>query len=213
MNFSSKLLEIAVDEVAQLPGIGKRTALRLVLHLLKQPKERTTYLITALENLRRDIKLCKKCHNISDVELCEICANKNRNEQFICVVEDIRDVMAIESTGQFKGLYHVLGGKISPIDGVGPQNLTIESLVKKVREGSVKEIVFALSSTMEGDTTNFYIYKQIEDLVTSPPERQVRVSTIARGISVGDELEYADEITLGRSILNRIPFEGSLKNS
>jgi len=206
MNFSSKLLENAVNEVAQLPGIGRRTALRLVLHLLKQPKERTTYLTTALENLRTDIKLCKKCHNISDVELCEICANKNRDEQFLCVVEDIRDVMAIEGTGQFRGLYHVLGGKISPIDGVGPQNLTIDSLVQKVREGTVKEIIFALSSTMEGDTTNFYIYKQIEDL-------DIRVSTIARGISVGDELEYADEITLGRSILNRIPFEGSLKNS
>jgi len=206
MNFSSKLLENAVNEVSQLPGIGKRTALRLVLHLLKQPKERTTYLTTALENLRANIKLCSNCHNISDVELCEICANKNRDEQFLCVVEDIRDVMAIESTSQFRGLYHVLGGKISPIEGIGPQNLTIESLVDKVKKGTVKEIIFALSSTMEGDTTNFYIYKQIEDL-------DIKVSTIARGISVGDELEYADEITLGRSILNRIPFENSLKSS
>ena len=206
MNFSSKLLENAVNEVSQLPGIGKRTALRLVLHLLKQPKERTAYLTTALDNLRADIKLCKNCHNISDIELCEICANKNRDEQFLCVVEDIRDVMAIESTAQFRGLYHVLGGKISPIEGVGPQNLTIESLVQKVRLGEVKEIIFALSPTMEGDTTNFYIYKQIEDL-------DIKVSTIARGISVGDELEYADEITLGRSILNRIPFENSLKSS
>lgn len=206
MNFSSKLLENAVNEVSQLPGIGKRTALRLVLHLLKQPKERTTYLTTALENLRAEIKLCKNCHNISDVELCEICANKNRDEQFLCVVEDIRDVMAIESTAQFKGLYHVLGGKISPIEGIGPQNLTIDSLIKKVKQGAIKEIIFALSSTMEGDTTNFYIYRQIEDL-------DVKVSTIARGISVGDELEYADEITLGRSILNRIPFENSLKST
>lgn len=206
MNFSSKLLENAVNEVSQLPGIGKRTALRLVLHLLKQPKERTTYLTTALENLRAEIKLCKNCHNISDVELCEICANKNRDEQFLCVVEDIRDVMAIESTAQFKGLYHVLGGKISPIEGIGPQNLTIDSLIKKVKQGVIKEIIFALSSTMEGDTTNFYIYRQIEDL-------DVKVSTIARGISVGDELEYADEITLGRSILNRIPFENSLKST
>lgn len=205
MNFSSKLLENAVNEVSQLPGIGKRTALRLVLHLLKQPKERTTYLTTALDNLRADIKLCKNCHNISDIELCEICANKNRNEQFLCVVEDIRDVMAIESTLQFRGLYHVLGGKISPIDGVGPQNLTIDSLVQKVKLGTIKELIFALSPTMEGDTTNFYIYKQIEHL-------DVKVSTIARGISVGDELEYADEVTLGRSIVNRIPFEGSLKS-
>ena len=204
MNFSSKLLENAVNEVAQLPGIGKRTALRLVLHLLKQPKERTKYLTEALDMLRTDIKLCKNCHNISDVAICEICANKNRDEQFLCVVEDIRDVMAIESTSQFKGLYHVLGGKISPMDGVGPQNLTIDSLVEKVKRGTVKEIIFALSPTMEGDTTNFYIYKQIEGL-------GIKVSTIARGISVGDELEYADEITLGRSILNRIPFEGSLK--
>ncbi len=206
MNFSSKLLENAVNEVSQLPGIGKRTALRLVLHLLKQPKERTSYLTTALDRLRLEVKLCKNCHNISDVELCEICASTKRDRQSLCVVEDIRDVMAIENTAQFRGLYHVLGGKISPIDGVGPQNLTIESLVEKVKLGTVKEIIFALSPTMEGDTTNFYIYKQLEDL-------DIRVSTIARGISVGNELEYADEVTLGRSILNRIPFENSLKNS
>ena len=206
MNFSSKLLENAVNEVSQLPGIGKRTALRLVLHLLKQPKEQTGYLIKALDQVRNDVKLCEKCHNISDVSICEICANKNRNDELICVVEDIRDVMAIESTSQFRGMYHVLGGKISPIDGIGPQNLTIESLINKVRSGTIKEIIFALSSTMEGDTTNFYIYRQIEDI-------DIKVSTIARGISVGDELEYADEVTLGRSILNRIPFENSLKNS
>ena len=205
MNFSSKLLENAVNEVSQLPGIGKRTALRLVLHLLKQPKEQTEHLVNALGQLRNEIKLCEKCHNISDVAICEICANKNRNEELICVVEDIRDVMAIESTSQFRGMYHVLGGKISPIEGVGPQNLTIESLIDKVKMGSIKEIIFALSSTMEGDTTNFYIYRQIEDL-------DIKVSTIARGISVGDELEYADEVTLGRSIVNRIPFENSLKS-
>ena len=204
MDFSSKLLENAVNEVSQLPGIGKRTALRLVLHLLKQPKEQTSYLTKALEHFRNDIKHCRNCHNISDIELCEICANKNRNDEVICVVEDIRDVMAIESTAQFRGMYHVLGGKISPIEGIGPQNLTIESLVNKVMSGVVKEIIFALSSTMEGDTTNFYIYRQIE-------KYDVKVSTIARGIAVGDELEYADEVTLGRSILNRIPFENSLK--
>ncbi len=205
MNFSSKLLENAVNEMSQLPGIGKRTALRLVLHLLKQSKDQTKYLVTALQSFRNDIKLCKNCHNISDIELCEICANPNRNNEIICVVEDIRDVMAIENTAQFKGLYHVLGGKISPIEGIGPHNLTIDSLVKKVKEGKIKELIFALSSTMEGDTTNFYIYRQLQDF-------DVNLTTIARGISVGDELEYTDEITLGRSIINRMPFENSLKN-
>ena len=191
MEFSSKLLEKAVNEMAQLPGIGKRTALRLVLHLLKQPKEQTQFLSEALTNMREEIKFCKGCHNISDKEICEICANENRNHQIICVVEDVRDVMAIENTGQFKGIYHVLGGKISPIDGVGPSQLNIVSLVEKVKTQSVKEIIFALSSTMEGDTTNFYIYRQIKDL-------ELKTSTIARGIAVGDELEYADEITLGK---------------
>ncbi len=204
MDFSSKLLENAVNEMSQLPGIGKRTALRLVLHLLKQPKEQTSYLADALQHFRNDIKSCKNCHNISDVEVCEICANPRRNSEIICVVEDIRDVMAIENTAQFKGLYHVLGGKISPIEGVGPHNLTIDSLVEKVKKGEIKEIILALSSTMEGDTTNFYIYKQLQGL-------EVNLTTIARGISVGDEIEYADEVTLGRSIVNRIPFEGSLK--
>lgn len=205
MNFSSKLLENAVNEVSQLPGIGKRSALRLVLHLLKRPKEQTHYLAEALLALRNDIKNCQNCYNISDVELCEICSNKKRNTEIVCVVEDIRDVMAIENTAQFKGLYHVLGGKISPIEGIGPHNLTIDKLVQKIKNNEVKEIIFALSSTMEGDTTNFYIYKQIE-------EYNIKISTIARGISVGDEIEYADEITLGRSILNRIPFENSLRN-
>ncbi|WP_339713383.1 recombination mediator RecR [uncultured Kriegella sp.] len=204
MDFSSKLLENAVYEMSQLPGIGKRTALRLVLHLLKQPKGRTDKLAMALQDLRNTVKFCNNCHNISDTELCEICINPKRDAGLVCVVEDIRDVMAIENTGQYKGLYHVLGGKISPMEGVGPQDLTIASLVQKAKNGAVKELIFALSSTMEGDTTNFYIYKQLEGL-------EVSTSTIARGIAVGDELEYADEVTLGRSILNRIPFEGSLK--
>ncbi len=204
MEFSSKLLERAVNEMSQLPGIGKRTALRLVLHMLKQPKEQTTALAEALQTMRNDVKFCKSCHNISDVEVCEICANPNRDQTLVCVVEDIRDVMAIENTSSFKGLYHVLGGKISPMDGIGPHDLNINSLVNKVKEGKIKELIFALSSTMEGDTTNFYIFKQIQEF-------NVFTSTIARGISVGDELEYADEITLGRSIVNRVPFESSLK--
>lgn len=203
MNFSSKLLENAVNEVSQLPGIGKRTALRMVLHLLKQPKSHTHHLADALNKLANEVKLCKSCHNISDVELCEICSSANRNSEIVCVVEDIRDVMAIENTAQFKGLYHVLGGKISPMEGIGPHNLTIESLIEKIKEGLVKEVVLALSSTMEGDTTNFYIYKQLQPY-------KVSISTIARGISVGDELQYTDEITLGRSIANRIPFGDSL---
>ncbi|MCK0110172.1 recombination mediator RecR [Flavobacteriaceae bacterium S0825] len=204
MEFSSKLLENAVNEMSQLPGIGKRTALRLVLHLLRQPKEQTSDLTKALLKMREEIKFCKSCHNISDVAICEICTNPHRKTDIICVVEDIRDVMAIENTSTFRGLYHVLGGKISPMDGVGPHDLNINSLVEKVKQGEIKELIFALSSTMEGDTTNFYIYKQIQDL-------EVITSTISRGISVGDELEYADEVTLGRSIVNRVPFEASLK--
>ncbi|WP_369753126.1 recombination mediator RecR [Flavobacterium sp. WC2409] len=206
MEFSSKLIEKAVNEIAQLPGIGKRSALRLALHLLKQPKEQTGFLAQALINMREDIKYCENCHNISDSVTCEICANINRNHQIVCVVEDIRDVMAIENTGQFRGIYHVLGGKISPIDGVGPSQLKISTLVEKVKLGNVSEVIFALSSTMEGDTTNFYIFKQIA-------HSDVVVSTIARGIAVGDELEYADEVTLGRSILQRVPFEKSFKNN
>jgi len=205
MEFSSKLLESAVYEMSQLPGIGKRTALRLVLHLLRQPESQTTHLAQALVNLRTEIKFCKNCHNISDVELCEICANPNRDSSLVCVVEDVRDVMAIENTSQYRGHYHVLGGKISPMDGIGPNDLTIHSLVEKAKKGEIEEVIFALSSTMEGDTTNFYIFRQLEPL-------SVKMSTIARGIAVGDELEYADEVTLGRSILNRIPFENSLKN-
>lgn len=204
MEFSSKLLEQAVYEMSQLPGIGKRTALRLVLHLLRQPESQTEQLTEALTGLRSGIKFCKNCHNISDTELCEICANPNREAAIVCVVEDIRDVMAIENTSQYRGHYHVLGGKISPLDGIGPQDLNIYPLVEKVKKGEVDELIFALSSTMEGDTTNFYIYRQIESF-------EIKTSTIARGIAVGDELEFADEVTLGRSILNRIPFENSLK--
>ncbi len=204
MEFSSKLLENAVYEMSQLPGIGKRTALRLVLHLLKQPEARTAQLALSLQQLRNQVNFCSSCHNISDTVICEICANPKRDTGVVCVVEDIRDVMAIENTSQFNGLYHVLGGKISPMEGIGPQDLTIHSLVEKVKQGSIRELIFAMSSTMEGDTTNFYIYKQIQHL-------DVNTSAIARGISVGDELEYADEVTLGRSIINRIPFENSLK--
>ena len=206
MEFSSKLLEAAVNEMSQLPGIGKRTALRLVLHLLKQPKEQTVFLSNALTTFREEIKYCESCHTISDVALCEICSNAKRNHQLICVVEDVRDVMAIENTGQYRGIYHVLGGKISPMDGIGPSQLKINTLVEKVISGKIEELIFALSSTMEGDTTNFYIYKQIKD-------SNIVTSTIARGISVGDELEYADEVTLGRSILQRIPFENTFKNN
>ena len=204
MELPSKLLENAVNEMSQLPGIGKRTALRLVLHLLKQPSEQTELLSSALTAMRNDIQYCKECNTISDADICGICSNASRDKSIICVVEDVRDVMALENTGMFKGVYHVLGGKISPIEGVGPSQLKITTLVEKVKEGNVAEIIFALSSTMEGDTTNFYIYRQIK-------EYEVKTSTIARGIAVGDELEYADEVTLGRSLLNRIPFETSIK--
>ena len=205
MDFSSKLLEQAVNEMSQLPGIGKRTALRLVLHLLKQPDSQTLALSKALVDLKTQVKFCKNCHNISDSDLCEICSSPNRRKEIGCVVEDIRDVMAIENTSQYSGLYHVLGGKISPMDGIGPSQLNISTLVDKAKAGSIDEIIFALSSTLEGDTTNFYIYKKLEGL-------EVKTSTIARGIAVGDELEFADEVTLGRSITNRVPFENSLKS-
>ena len=203
MNFSSKLLENAVQEIAQLPGIGRRTALRLALYLLKQPKDQTLALSKSLNNLREFVMFCESCHNLSDQKLCEICSNLKRNKKILCVVEDIRDVMAIENTGQFQGIYHVLGGIISPMDGIGPKDLKIDSLVEKVKIGDVEEIIFALSATMEADTTNFYIYKLIQPY-------NVKTSTIARGIPVGDELEYTDEVTLGRSILARIPFESSM---
>ena len=200
MEFSSKLLEKAVNEMAQLPGIGKRTALRLVLHLLKQPKEQTQFLSEALTKMREEIKFCKSCHNISDVDLCEICSNKQRNHSLICVVEDVRDVMAIENTGQFKGVYHVLGGKISPIDGVSPLDLNIASFVERLKEGEIKEVIFALPVTTEGDTTSFYLFKKLQDFPS------VKVSMLARGVSVGDELEYTDEATLARSLKDRIAY-------
>lgn len=204
MEFSSKLLENAVNEMSQLPGIGKRTALRLVLHLLRQDASQTTDLAAALVHLKTEIKYCSNCFGISDTAQCHICANTKRDQSLLCVVEDIRDIMAIENTSQYNGLYFVLGGKISPMEGIGPGDLNIAPLVEKLREGVVKEVIFAMSASMEGDTTNFYIFKQIEGLA-------IKTSTIARGISVGDELEYADEVTLGRSILQRIPFENALK--
>ena len=203
MDFSSKLLAQAVDEMAQLPGIGKRTALRMVLHLLKQPKEQTLAMAKALENFRTQVIFCEQCHNLSDVALCEICASSKRDSTQLCVVEDIRDVMAIENTGQYQGKYHVLNGIISPIDGIGPQDLTIHSLIEKVKTGDIKEVIFALSATMEADTTIFYINKQLQGY-------PVTISTIARGIPVGDDLEYTDEVTLGRSILKRVPYADSM---
>lgn len=202
--FPSKLLENVVFEISQLPGIGKRTALRLALHLLKQSEIQTDSLANALLKFRNEIKFCESCHNISDTELCDICADNLRDNSIICVVEDVRDVMAIENTSQFRGIYHVLGGKISPIEGVGPSDLRIATLLEKVKKGAVKEIILALSNTMEGDTTNFYIYRILQDF-------NITITAIARGISVGNELEYTDEVTLGRSILHRIPFEKSLK--
>lgn len=199
--YPSQLLEKAVGEFAKLPGVGRKTALRLVLHLLRQDVKKVDAFSNALTNLRHDVKYCSVCHNISDTDICPICANPRRNMSEICVVENIRDVMAIENTQQFYGLYHVLGGVISPMDGVGPNDIEIESLVKRVEEHpEIEEIILALSSTMEGDTTNFYISRRL-----SPLGR--KVSIIARGISVGNELEYTDEVTLGRSILNRVPFE------
>ena len=199
MNYPSKVLERAVDEMANLPGIGKRTALRLVLHMLNRPKSQTTALAEALDKLVDEVKYCKKCHTISDQDICEICINPLREHDIVCVVEDVRDVMAIENTGQFKGTYHVLGGKISPMEGVGPSQLNIASLVERAKSGEIKEIILALSSTMEGDTTVFYIYRQLKDY-------NIQFSTIARGLGVGDELEYADEATLVRSIQYRVPY-------
>ncbi|MBK8720853.1 MAG: recombination protein RecR [Saprospiraceae bacterium] len=199
MRFSSNLVENAVSSFAQLPGIGKRTALRLVLHLLKQPLEVTNQFATAIQKLRAEIKECQICHNLSDYELCSICNDNRRDNSIICVVESIRDVMAIEETNQFRGKYHVLGGLIAPIEGVGPAELNIQSLVKRVEDGAVKEIVMAISPTIEGDTTIYYISQKLKD-------KQVVVSSIARGVAFGGELEYADEITLGRSIVSRIPY-------
>lgn len=203
-NFASTLLENAVNEFAKLPGIGRKTALRLVLHLLRQDKSSVDGFSQAITRLRHDIKYCNVCHNISDTDTCALCADTTRDSSTICVVENVREVMAVEATGQFRGLYHVLGGVISPMDGVGPADLQIESLVQRVANGGIKEIILALSATMEGDTTNFYIFRKLAPY-------DVRISLIARGVSVGDELEYTDEITLGRSILNRTPFGDSFK--
>ncbi len=203
MDFPSRLLEQAVNEFASLPGIGKKTALRLVLHLLKRDVSQVDSFGNALIRLRNEIGYCKSCHNISDSALCHVCSNPLRDHSIVCVVEDIRDVMAIENTGQYKGTYHLLGGIISPMDGVGPKDLNIDTLIQKVEAGQVKEVIMALSTTMEGDTTNFFIYKKLKD-------HSISISTIARGVSVGDELQYADEVTLARSIMNRVPYENSL---
>jgi recombination protein RecR len=202
--FPSFLLENAVNEFAKLPGIGRKTALRLTLHLLKRDPAEVTSFGNAVIHLREQVKYCNICHNICDEEVCSICNDPGRDASLVCIVENVKDVMAIENTGQFKGLYHVLGGIISPMDGIGPGDLEIESLVERVSAGHISEIILALSTTMEGDTTNFYIYRKLSGL-------NVKVSVIARGISIGDEIEYTDEITLGRSILNRTDFSDSFK--
>lgn len=201
--FSSTLLENAVDELAKLPGIGRKTAMRLALHLLRRTEEEVEQLGNAVIRLRKEIRYCRVCHNISDTEVCHLCANPGRDHHTVCVVENVKDVMSVENTQQYHGLYHVLGGVISPMDGIGPGDLQIESLVQRVEAGGISEVILALSTTMEGDTTNFYIYRKLE-------KTGVKLSVIARGISVGDELEYADEVTLGRSIVNRTPFNGVL---
>lgn len=202
MNFSSKLLEEAVAEFAKLPGVGQKTALRLVLHLLNRDVAEVQKFSTAITKLRTEIQFCETCHNISDQKICEICVSPRRDHTTICVVEDTRDVMAIENTNQYNGVYHVLGGLISPMDGIGPGDLQVDTLVERLKDGSVKEIIFALSATMEGDTTIFYLHKRLKQF-------NINISTIARGIAFGGELEYVDEITLGRSIVTRVPYENS----
>ncbi len=198
--YPSQLLEKAVTEFAKLPGIGRKTALRLVLHLLRQPAEEVEGFATAVSRMKQEVRYCRVCHNISDEEVCPICSDHRRDQSTVCVVENIQDVLAVENTQQYHGLYHVLGGIISPMDGIGPADLEIDSLVERVRRGGIEEVILALSSTMEGDTTNFYISRKLSDV-------DVKLSVIARGISVGNELEYTDEVTLGRSIMNRIPFK------
>lgn len=205
-NFSSKLLENAVGEFAKLPGIGAKTALRLVLHLLKQDRETVDHFGNSLIRLKSEIKYCSNCYNLSDSEVCDICSDSRRDKSLICVVESIRDVMSIENTQQFKGVYHVLGGIISPMEGVGPADLTISELEKRVEAGGIAEVILALSATLEADTTNYYIFKKLKKF-------NIPVSTLARGVSFGDELEYTDAVTLGRSITNRTPFENTLGNS
>ena len=203
--FPSKLLENAVEEFAKLPGIGRKTALRLVLHLLRREESEVEEFGSAIVQLRKEVKHCKICHNISDTEICNICSNPSRNDTVICVVESIRDVLSIENTHQYNGYYHVLGGVISPMDGIGPNELEIGSLIERVTNNEVIEVILALSTTMEGDTTNFYIYKKLKEL-------EVKVSIIARGVSIGGELEYTDELTLGRSIINRINYSDTLNH-
>ena len=202
--YSSALLENAVNEFAKLPGIGRKTALRLVLHLLRQEEFSVENFGNAIIKLRKEIKYCHVCHNISDSDTCSLCSDPNRDDSIICVVENIKEVKVIENTHQFKGRYHVLGGVISPMDGIGPSDLEIDSLVKRVSEGGIQEIILALSATMEGDTTNFYIFRKLAPY-------NIKISILARGVSVGDELEYTDEITLGRSIINRMPFNETFK--
>lgn len=202
--FSSSLLENAVNEFAKLPGIGRKTSLRLVLHLLKQSESEVEVFGNAFIQLRKEIVYCKQCHNISDTEVCRICSNPGRDHETVCVVENIKDVMSIENTQQFRGVYHVLGGIISPMDGIGPSDLEIESLIQRVKIDNIKEVILALSTTMEGDTTNFFIFRKLAPF-------NIKTTTIARGIAIGDELEYADEVTLGRSIINRVEFTNSFK--
>ncbi len=203
-NYPSKLLEQAVREFARLPGVGNKTALRLVLHLIKQPKEEVEIFGQTLIQLKNNIRHCKICRNISDTDICQICSSHSRDQQTVCVVENISDVMSIENTQQYTGVYHVLGGIISPMEGVGPADLFIDALDERVSSGNVKEVILALSTTMEGDTTNFYIFKRLS-------KYSLKITTLARGVAIGDELEYADEITLGRSIINRTLFETTLK--
>ncbi len=202
-NYPSQIFENAVRELSTLPGVGRKTALRFVLHLLKQNKDEVFRFADAIKRLRDEIVYCKECFNISDFEVCNICASEKRDHTTVCVVENVKDVMAIENTQQYFGVYHVLGGIISPMDGIGPDDLTIQPLIDRVENGEVKELIFALPTTMEGDTTNFYLYRQFSD-------KDINITTIARGVSIGDELEYTDEVTLGRSLVNRLPFEQTL---
>ncbi len=202
MVYSSKLLENAVNELSRLPGIGRKTALRLALHLIRQDAPMVESFTGAILQLKSGVRRCQICHNISDTETCGICDNPKRDHSMVCVVQDIRDVMAIENTGQYQGIYHVLGGIISPIEGIGPEDLTLDSLVSKATSGSISEVILALPTTIEGDTTNFYISRKLKDL-------PILITTIARGIAIGDDIEFADEITLGRSIINRVPFDAS----
>lgn len=216
--YPSILLSDAVDQFASLPGVGRKTALRLVLHLLRQPDKEVEAFAGALTRLKQEVKYCRVCHTISDQEVCPICQSHSRDKHTICVVENVQDVMSIENTGQYNGLYHVLGGIISPMDGVGPSDIEIDSLVNRIEKDDIREVILALPTTMEGDTTNFYIYRRLQNLtkddIASSPDRLIaslphplKISQIARGVAIGNELEYTDEITLGRSIVNRIEFK------